>query len=349
MPKLSRMQRYQVLRDRLEEETTESQQDQNTQTLQRLSRSANNNATTILSHANDPRRQNDEDQAVQTITSNLPKSPVMDNLLDEVKQYNMDAGNSVWDDTQINILKQLDGTQSKHRNQHFVPMEEQEELGSTMQLPISKIKDVDQRAKEKQQKEKEEAESKKVEVKEDIKESINDEVGGPTILPMSETPLPMFPLEEEEEVVEEETEVSSDKIVLSSNDFVNDELEETFEMLSPRETYKRPGVKKEEVKNQKEEVIDEPKKPRKPLFAKKEKKVVVKEEKKVTKAPVKKEQKPSKPAVPTVKKAEKKTVSKNDAEKNKAGTILNIVLIVLIILLFIAVIATFMMMRSLAA
>ena len=36
MPKYSRMQRYQVLRDRLEEETTEAQQVQNEQPYQRL-------------------------------------------------------------------------------------------------------------------------------------------------------------------------------------------------------------------------------------------------------------------------------------------------------------------------
>ena len=179
MPKYSRMQRYQVLRDRLEEETTEAQQVQNEQPYQRLSRVANKDSNGNLSHANNPHKE----ASNQTVSSTLPNSPVMDHLIDEVRQYNLDQGNSVWDDTQINILKQLDGTQSKHRNQHFVPLEQQQEnLGSTMQLPVTKIKEVQDKT-ILQGKEKEEP-------------VVEDK--GPTILPMSEKPLPMYPLEEEE-------------------------------------------------------------------------------------------------------------------------------------------------------
>ena len=179
MPKYSRMQRYQVLRDRLEEETTEAQQVQNEQPYQRLSRVANKDSNGNLSHANNPHKE----ASNQTVSSTLPNSPVMDHLIDEVRQYNLDQGNSVWDDTQINILKQLDGTQSKHRNQHFVPLEQQQEdLGSTMQVPVTKIKEVQDKT-ILQEKEKEEP-------------VVEDK--GPTILPMSEKPLPMYPLEEEE-------------------------------------------------------------------------------------------------------------------------------------------------------
>lgn len=333
MPKLSRLQRYQVLRDRLDEETSESQQEQNKQSLQRLSRVANKD-TNALSHASDPRKSSiEDDQPVQTISSNLPKSPVMDDLIDEVKQYNLDAGNTIWDDTQFNILKQLDETQARHRSQHFVPMEEQEDddLGSTMQLPITKIKAIDELAKTKNE--------------EETKETVSDEVNGPTILPMSKTPLPFYPIEEEKE------EQSEDKIILSQEDFVEDDIESTFERLTPLEAYKRPehvdeqenkdleDTKKQPVIKKKEKVKTENKKERKKEIKKQEAK----------KPEKKKEKKPFiKKATPVVKQAEVK-VEKQKKDKPDASHILNIVLVVLIILLFIAILATVLMMRSLTA
>lgn len=340
MPKLSRLQRYQVLRDRLDEETSESQQEQNKQSLQRLSRVANKD-TNVLSHASDPRKSSvEDDQPVQTISSNLPKSPVMDDLIDEVKQYNLDAGNTIWDDTQFNILKQLDETQARHRSQHFVPMEELEDddLGSTMQLPITKIKAIDELAKTKKE--------------EETKETVSDEVNGPTILPMSKTPLPFYPIEEEkEEQPEEKEEQSEDKIVLSQEDFVEDDIESTFERLTPLEAYKRPehveeqenkdleDTKKQPVIKKKEKVKTENKKERKKEIKKQEAK----------KPEKKKEKKPFiKKATPAVKQAEVK-VEKPKKDKPDASHILNIVLVVLIILLFIAILATVLMMRSLAA
>lgn len=334
MPKYSRMQRYQVLRDRLEEETTEAQQVQNEQPYQRLSRVANKDSNGNLSHANNPHK-----EAInQTVSSTLPNSPVMDHLIDEVRQYNLDQGNSVWDDTQISILKQLDGTQSKHRNQHFVPLEQQQEnLGSTMQLPVTKIKEVQDKT-ILQEKEKEEP-------------VVEDK--GPTILPMSEKPLPMYPLEEEEpeenfdtletKPVETNTDSDSDnKIILSSDDFVYDELEETFETLSSKDHYKRPGIRAEK---EPEQVSEKPAKEHKPFFNKKEKKAPAP---KAKKAPVKKEavkkEAPKKPKVET-----KPAPIQNTGSQNTAGKILNIVLAVLIVLLVVFIIATVIMMRRLAA
>ncbi len=339
MPKLSRLQRYQVLRDRLDEETTESHQEQNKQSLQRLSRVANKD-TNSLSHASDPRRAStNENEPVQTISSNLVKSPVMDNLIDEVKQYNLDAGNTVWDDTQFNILKQLDGTQAKHRTQHFVPMEENEDddLGSTMQLPITKIKAIDELAKSK--------------ITEENKETISDEANGPTILPMSKTPLPFYPIEEEEvEELKEETEDSKDKIVLSQEDFVEeDDIESTFERLVPSDSYKRPEqVQFKEEKEQEETEQEETKK--QPVLKKKIEKKKKEHKKQEIKKPVKPKEAKAviKKAAPVSKKAEVK-VDKTKKEKPDASRILNIVLVVLIILLFIAILATVLMMRSLAA
>ena len=42
-----------------------------------------------------------------------------DDLLDEVKQYNVENGYRYTDDTQINILKQLDGKETRRRNAHL--------------------------------------------------------------------------------------------------------------------------------------------------------------------------------------------------------------------------------------
>ena len=301
MPKYSRMQRYQVLRDRLEEETTEAQQVQNEQPYQRLSRVANKDSNGNLSHANNPHKE----ASNQTVSSTLPNSPVMDHLIDEVRQYNLDQGNSVWDDTQINILKQLDGTQSKHRNQHFVPLEQQQEdLGSTMQVPVTKIKEVQDKT-ILQGKEKEEP-------------VVEDK--GPTILPMSEKPLPMYPLEEEEP----------------------EENFYTLETLSSKDHYKRPGIRAEK---EPEQVSEKPAKEHKPFFNKKEKKAPAP---KAKKAPVKKEavkkEAPKKPKVET-----KPAPIQNTGSQNTAGKILNIVLAVLIVLLVVFIIATVIMMRRLAA
>lgn len=73
----------------------------------------------------------------------MPTSPVMEDLLGEVKQYNIDNGNRITDDTQINILKQLDSTsETKKRNQHVIPMDtDDEDLGSTMKISKPKTQE----------------------------------------------------------------------------------------------------------------------------------------------------------------------------------------------------------------
>ena len=74
---------------------------------------------------------------VSPTVKEMPTSPVMEDLLGEVKQYNIDNGNRITDDTQINILKQLDTTSSDtmKRNQHVIPMDtDDEDLGSTMKI-----------------------------------------------------------------------------------------------------------------------------------------------------------------------------------------------------------------------
>ena len=129
--KLSRTKRYQELRNRLDEETTAAQEDKiNQQTgFARLSRTQHK----ALSHASDHRA------ATSTFTyEDAPKqSPVMKDLLGEVKQYNIEKGNRYTDDTQINILHQLESQpEISRRNTHILPVEEEEEeSGSTMRMP----------------------------------------------------------------------------------------------------------------------------------------------------------------------------------------------------------------------
>ena len=131
MTQLSRKQKYQELRDRLDEETTAAQAQP--VKLQRLSRVDNN-----LSHANKPLYPHDTVRVSPTVKE-MPTSPVMEDLLGEVKQYNIDNGNRITDDTQINILKQLDTTETRKRNQHVIPMEtDDEDLGSTMKISKQK-------------------------------------------------------------------------------------------------------------------------------------------------------------------------------------------------------------------
>lgn len=131
MTQLSRKQKYQELRNRLDEETTAAQAQP--VKLQRLSRVDNN-----LSHANKPLYPHDTVRVSPTVKE-MPTSPVMEDLLGEVKQYNIDNGNRITDDTQINILKQLDTTETKKRNQHVIPMDiDDEDLGSTMKISKQK-------------------------------------------------------------------------------------------------------------------------------------------------------------------------------------------------------------------
>lgn len=126
--KLSRTKRYQELRNRLDEETTAAQEDKiNQQTgFARLSRTQHK----ALSHASD------HHAATSTFTyEDAPKqSPVMEDLLGEVKQYNIEKGNRYTDDTQINILHQLDSRSGiTKRNTHILPVDE-EESGTTMRM-----------------------------------------------------------------------------------------------------------------------------------------------------------------------------------------------------------------------
>ena len=131
MNKLSRTKRYQDLRNSLDEETT----------LTRSNAVINENAD--FSHANQPLHPHLEDSVRPNVE--FQSSPVMDELLGEVKQYNIENGNRYEDDTQINILRQLDATPSVPRKKaHIVEMEENPEtMGNTLKLPKSLNQELD--------------------------------------------------------------------------------------------------------------------------------------------------------------------------------------------------------------
>lgn len=129
MAQYSRTKKYQDLRDQIDKETTEA-------TVAAAPRRMSRMQSRTLSHASTPVHPHDQIKS-RPIEPSVAKSPVIDNLLDEVKQYNIDNGNRVVDDTQINILKSLDAKPAPQRNSHFVAMEEkkEEDLGQTMQMP----------------------------------------------------------------------------------------------------------------------------------------------------------------------------------------------------------------------
>ncbi len=135
MAQLSRTKKYQEFRDKLDEETTAAQSQP---VKPRLSRVQNHN----LSHASRPVHSHEDPNVRRSTKNEFQTSPVMDELLGEVKQYNIDNGTRITDDTQINILRQLDTpVETKKRNQHFLPMEDEEEGGTTMKLPKSMNED----------------------------------------------------------------------------------------------------------------------------------------------------------------------------------------------------------------
>lgn len=134
MAKLSRTARFQDLRDQLDEETTVAQTSPEEQIkLTRSSRSQNK-----ALHAN-------EGQPAASVQAEPAQtSTVMDDLLGEVKQYNIDNGDRAIEDTQINILKTLDSTQTRNsrRNAHMETMEANEEAGETTMNVLSQNVDV---------------------------------------------------------------------------------------------------------------------------------------------------------------------------------------------------------------
>lgn len=129
MAELSRKKKFQELRDRLDEETTVTQVESVSTYIGPYGKITRQGA-----HAAKPIHSYQKEEAAPQ-PSAVAKSEVMSDLLGEVKQYNIDNGNRMDDDTQINILRTLESSsEQKRRNKHFVPMEEEEKMGSTMRI-----------------------------------------------------------------------------------------------------------------------------------------------------------------------------------------------------------------------
>lgn len=137
MAKLSRTLKYQDLRDKIDEETSI--------TPSKSEITAENNETKEQAeptHANRPLHPHEEVRVRPNTITNTGRNPLMDDVLDEVKQYNIEKGTRYSTDTQINILKQFEDSNFEKRNQHIMPMEEDTELaGSTMQIPVTQNED----------------------------------------------------------------------------------------------------------------------------------------------------------------------------------------------------------------
>lgn len=332
MAQLSRMKKYQDLRNRLEEETTET----SSQVKKEFSRSGKN-TTDQAGHARTPERPHDNTK-VTPMTNQIPGSPLVDDLIDEVKQYNLDNGNLVSDDTQINILKQLDGTQLKYRNNHFVPLEEdEEELGSTMKLPVSEIEEAfpDEVPKV----EKEEMEY--------YEEPAID--NGPDILPISENPTPVEPIEEmpvaeddyfaveetPQEAVEETPVVEEDYFAVeeTTEEPVQEEVAEEQPMEEPDVDTKETIVLTHEdfVEAGQDELTSEEELDL--YFAEED----AQEEEEPVAQPVKKKKEKKKTAMPSEKKKEQVKTKQAKTAQQRSSMFLNILLAIMIIALIIAI------------
>lgn len=107
MPKLSRKEKYKDLRDSLDQES----EPQSTTKQVRTNRMA----------------------APDFKADQKMRGPVIDDLLGEVKQYNLDNGELVTDDTQMQILHDLSSQEqaAARRSVHFETMEQNQEPGGT--------------------------------------------------------------------------------------------------------------------------------------------------------------------------------------------------------------------------
>lgn len=137
MTRLSRTERYKDLRAQMEEETTKS-------TLS----TPESSERPVRSAAPDVRGIHENDMAKNAILNNRAVQPkrqaVMDELLGEVKQYNIDRGQRVTEDTQINILeilKEEDPEGSSKRTAHLEQMEENpvDIGGTTMRIAPTRM------------------------------------------------------------------------------------------------------------------------------------------------------------------------------------------------------------------
>ncbi|MDD7281896.1 MAG: hypothetical protein PUH10_07925 [Erysipelotrichaceae bacterium] len=286
MAQLSRKTKYQELRDEIEKEAMATQ---TTSKSVKLSRVQNNSR---LSHANISSYPHETKEVNSTPSNN----EVMDQLLGEVKQYNIDNGNRYIDDTQINILKQLNPESIDARNQHIMPMDEEEELGSTMEMPRSSN------------------------FMSNNSSGIVDFMQNQKLTrinPVNTQPQPEIynDFVKEPEKVEEEKEEKEEKIVLSNTDIRADENTDT-DHLDLFEPGKYDSFELDE---------EEP--------SRKSKRKAKKEAKKQRKKAKKMEQEEYDDLPSSKLRMQSEDLESYDEPSSKSGTILNVILVILIIAL----------------
>ena len=288
--KLSRKQKFEELRNEIEQQALETNVETNKPI--KLSRVKTNS----MSHATKALYPHEDITATKTNTT----TAVMEDLLGEVKQYNIDNGNRYTDDTQINILKQLDSTTPSVRNQHIMPMEEDDEdLGHTMEMPRTS--------------------------------SFGNDIDGIATFMPNQKLTRQNPIVVDQQEDDKIDEISFDdyfspkdeKIVLNNKDFKASDLGDTdhLDLFEPGKYDQEFNV------TEQEEVEEEQEKPKKKFGLKKKKK-----QKKQKLQEVVEEEDIEVPSSKIRMQAEELD-EQEDTKGSKSGTILNIILVVLIVAL----------------
>ena len=241
----------------------------------------------------------------------------MEDLLGEVKRYNIDQGNRITDDTQINILRQLDQKPSSmYRNTHIVPMEE-EETGGTMKIQKPEIEqDVDGVATymPNQKLTRINPIQTKPEIVEEPKVGMDDSVQS-------------YVAQEDED---QSPEATYTNIVLGSQDILADDTADT-DHLSLFDTTKP---------SKQEEVLEQPKKEAQPKRTKTHK---------AKKSKSKKVQDSQEMPSAKIRMSTRDLEEMENEPKSKSGMIINVILVVLVLLLIASLAATFYFITQIGA
>lgn len=135
MQKLSRTERYQELRDRMDQETTAAAAADQNEPI-KLTRSSRVKDAQAL-HATEA-KPFEPAPAAKDSEAPAPSAAVIDELLGEVKQYNINNGNRIEEDTQLNIIHNLgeEMNMPSRRQSHLKTMETSDNAGG-MTLDIN--------------------------------------------------------------------------------------------------------------------------------------------------------------------------------------------------------------------
>lgn len=128
---LSRKEKYQDLRSRLDEETTAAQATPMSPQIPGA-----NGETDPDDYAHAVRHKHAHEMEIpQNEPASQVRSEVMSDLFGEVKQYNIEKGSRITDDTELNVLRSINPKAERMRRaSHIVDMEQEESDGTTVRL-----------------------------------------------------------------------------------------------------------------------------------------------------------------------------------------------------------------------